>query len=53
MKLHPGPMPRLVAVLNAQLAPLLTLWAKSSEEACMSAKLQKAIRANLKGLGIQ
>ncbi len=44
-------MPRLVAELHAQFSPLLSPWERSGEGACISAKLETAIRNNLKGLG--
>jgi type I restriction enzyme M protein len=44
-------MPRLVAELHAQFSPLLSPWERSGEGACISAKLEKAIKKNLGGLG--
>ncbi|MBE7538882.1 MAG: hypothetical protein HS122_10765 [Opitutaceae bacterium] len=43
----------LVAELRALFVSPLSLWERSGEGACMSAKLEAAIRANLKGLGFQ
>ena len=43
-------MPRLVAELHAQFG-LLSPWERPGEGACISAKLEQAIKANLKGLG--
>ena len=34
-----------------QSALLLSLWERPGEGACLSAKLEQAIKANLKGLG--
>lgn len=44
-------MPRLVAELHTQFVPLLSPWERLVEGACMSAKLEQAINANLRGLG--
>ena len=44
-------MPRLVAELHAQFARLLSPWERSGEGACLSAKLEQTIKANLRGLG--
>jgi hypothetical protein len=44
-------MPRLVAELHAQFARLLSHWERPGEGACISAKLEQAIKANLRGLG--
>lgn len=44
-------MPRLVAERHAQFSPLLSPWERSGEGACLSAKLEKAIKKNLGGLG--
>ena len=44
-------MPRLVAELHAQFASLLSRWERPGEGACISAKLEQAIKANLRGLG--
>ena len=44
-------MPRLVAELHAQFSRLLSRWERSGEGACISAKLEQAIKANLRGLG--
>ena len=44
-------MPRLVAELHAQFAPLLSPWERSGEGACLSAKMEQAIKANLRRLG--
>ena len=43
-------MPRLVAELHAQFG-LLSPWERPGEGACISAKLEHAIKANLRGLG--
>lgn len=37
--------------LNAQFTPLLSPWERQGEGACISAKLEQAIQANLRGLG--
>jgi len=50
MKVNPCKMPRLVAELHAQFSSLLSRWERPGEGACISAKLEAAIRANLKGL---
>ena len=44
-------MPRLVAELHSQFSRLLSRWERSGEGACISAKLEHAIKVNLKGLG--
>jgi hypothetical protein len=44
-------MPRLVAELHAQFVCLLSLWERPGEGACLSAKPELAIKANLRGLG--
>jgi hypothetical protein len=44
-------MPRLAAELHAQFSPHLSLWDRPGEGACISAKLEQAIKANLRGLG--
>jgi hypothetical protein len=50
MKIKLCKMPRLVAPLHAQFSSLLSRWERPGEGACISAKLEAAIRANLKGL---
>jgi len=44
-------MPRLVGELHAQFSSLLSPWERLGEGACISAKLEQAIKANLRGLG--
>lgn len=54
-------MPRLVAELHDQFSSLLFLWEpersgdsrrqRPGEGACLSAKLEQTIKANLRGLG--
>lgn len=43
--------PRLVTELHAQFSSLLSPWERLGEGACISAKLEQAIKANLRGLG--
>ena len=43
--------PRLVAELHAQFSSLLSRWERPGEGAYTSAKLEQAIKANLRGLG--
>jgi hypothetical protein len=50
MKIKLRKMSRLVAELHAQFSSLLSRWERPGEGACISAKLEAAIRANLKGL---
>ena len=47
MKINPCKMPRLVAELHAQFSSLLSRWERPGEGACISAKLEQAIKENL------
>ncbi len=51
MKHHEEKMPRLVAERHAQFSSLLSRWERPGECSCISAKLEQAIKANLRGLG--
>lgn len=47
MKINPCKMPRLIAEPHAQFSSLLSRWERPGEGACISAKLEQAIKANL------
>ena len=53
MNTYEEKMPRLVAELHAQFAPLLSPWERSGEGACLSAKMKQTIKKNLGGLGYE
>jgi hypothetical protein len=46
MKIKLRKMSRLVAELHAQFSSLLSRWERPGEGACISAKLEQAIKAN-------
>lgn len=48
---HTEKMPQLVAERHAQFPSLLSRWERPGEGACLSANLEQAINANLRGLG--
>jgi len=51
MKIKLRKMPRLIAPLHAQFSSPLSRWERPGEGACISAKLEQAIKTNLRGLG--
>ena len=51
MKHHTERMPELAAERQAQFPSIFPRWARLGEGACITAKLEQAIKANLRGLG--
>jgi hypothetical protein len=46
-------MPRLVAELHAQFSSPISRWERPGEGACISAKLEQQIKANLESLNLK